>query len=51
VGKHNESPVINKDEVNAYKWISLIDLRAWIKNKPQDFTSWFKIVMQNSFPG
>lgn len=51
VGIYNQSPVINTEEVNAFKWISLIDLRDWIINKPEDFTSWFKIVMQNSFPG
>ena len=50
VGKYNSSPQINKDEVNDYKWINLTELRDWISKRPEDFTSWFKIVMQTCYP-
>ncbi len=50
VGKYNSSPQINKDEVNDYKWINLTELRDWISMRPEDFTSWFKIVMQTCYP-
>lgn len=39
-----EGPVVPApDEIDAYKWIDLGDLDAWIEKSPESFTSWFRI--------
>ena len=32
---------LNKEEAEAYVWISPDDLDTWLKEHPEDFTSWF----------
>jgi isopentenyl-diphosphate delta-isomerase len=48
-GYSSQDPLINKDEVNNYKWISYKPLIEWIKNKPYEFTPWFLIMMNKYF--
>lgn len=36
----------NKDEVCDTKWISYNQLIEWINEKPEDFTFWFKNIME-----
>ncbi len=43
VGTTTTLPVINLDEVSAYRYISLHDLTLEIERKPEHFTEWFKI--------
>jgi isopentenyl-diphosphate delta-isomerase len=43
VGQTSETPVLNKEEAEDYKWISLEDLQKEISEYPQNFTIWFKI--------
>lgn len=31
----------NKEEVEELKWISIPELREWIKKSPQEFSAWF----------
>jgi isopentenyl-diphosphate delta-isomerase len=35
----------NREEVNAIRWISISDLIQEIKDSPNSFTEWFKILM------
>lgn len=35
-------PVINKDEVKAFKWISIKDLSSDMMVNPEQYTFWFK---------
>lgn len=44
IGKYNGNPNINTDEVNAWKWMSLEDIKANIIESPSDYTEWFKII-------
>ena len=37
----------NKGEVCEYKWIKLDELDADIKNNPQNYTEWLKIILQD----
>lgn len=46
VGTTDESPLINPDEVDSYKYISLPELRKWIAEQPELFTAWFKIAFK-----
>jgi isopentenyl-diphosphate delta-isomerase len=47
IGKFNENPSPNPDEVNDYRWISLPELKKEIDEKPTTFTFWFKEIIQN----
>lgn len=49
VGQSNDHPVINKLEIDEFKWMSLNTIKEDIKNSPQNFTSWFKIALENVF--
>lgn len=44
-GYTNQNPVINTDEVEAYKWISMNDLLHDLENSPETYTAWFKILL------
>mgnify|MGYP000577569105 FL=1 len=45
-GYTNQNPVINTDEVEAYKWISINDLLHDLENSPETYTAWFKILLK-----
>ncbi|MDG1038626.1 MAG: isopentenyl-diphosphate Delta-isomerase [Polaribacter sp.] len=49
VGSFEGSPSINKEEVESYKWMNLDDLKSDIKNNPDIYTAWFKIIFDKSF--
>ena len=42
VGYANEKPVINPDEVKAYKWARPDQILAAIKAQPMEYTVWFR---------
>ncbi len=44
IGHYNDNPKINKDEVEAWKWMPLADIKADIKRCPELYTEWFKII-------
>lgn len=43
-GYCNESPIINKNEVHAWKWISVDELICDMALSPDKYTIWFKII-------
>jgi isopentenyl-diphosphate delta-isomerase len=45
VGKFDGKPKPNKKEVEEWKWISLEELKKDIKENPQKYTEWFKIIL------
>lgn len=49
IGNYNENPVLNEDEADDYKWMSIDEIKDDIKKKPKDFTSWFKIAIEKVF--
>jgi isopentenyl-diphosphate delta-isomerase len=49
VGSFEDAPYINKEEVESYKWMNLEDLKSDIKNNPDIYTAWFKIIFDKSF--
>ncbi|GER60293.1 isopentenyl-diphosphate Delta-isomerase [Patiriisocius marinus] len=49
VGNFNETPVINEDEVVAWKWMLLEDVKKDIENNPQIYTAWFKIIFEKFY--
>lgn len=40
---------INPDEVNDFKWIWIEDLKKDIIENPDNYTQWFKIILENYF--
>ena len=49
VGKFDNAPVINKEEVEAYKWMKLEDVKNDIEKQPEIYTEWFKIIFKESY--
>jgi mannose-6-phosphate isomerase len=48
IGFSDKQPVINPDEVMNYRWEKLENIEADIKNHPEKYTEWFKIIFNNS---
>lgn len=48
-GYSNEEPSIDLDEVETFKWLSIDKLNDLISINPDEFTSWFKIIMSELF--
>ena len=42
IGYSNQDPVLNKDEVQDYKWIYIDEILSDIKNNPSHYTIWLK---------
>ncbi|SEC90980.1 isopentenyl-diphosphate delta-isomerase [Tenacibaculum sp. MAR_2009_124] len=49
VGKYEDSPLINDQEVEAFKWMPLKEVKEDIENKPELYTEWFKIIFRESY--
>jgi isopentenyl-diphosphate delta-isomerase len=47
IGTYNQNPQINPEEVNDFHWISLTELNQQLRNQPEKFTVWFKMIMDN----
>lgn len=44
----NDEPELNPDEVKAFKWITIKDVKEDVKTYPDKYTFWFKeIIKQN----
>jgi len=46
VGVTDEEPILNPEEVMSYKWISLPELQKDIRERPEDYTFWFKLLCE-----
>ena len=49
LGYYDKPPFINAIEVSEWKWKSLEKIILEIKNKPEDFTVWFKIIFERFY--
>jgi len=49
VGYYNDNPEPNPDEVAAFKWMLLDDVKVDIANHPEDYTEWFKIIFDKFY--
>lgn len=47
VGKYNGGPIINRDEVAAWKWMKIGDIERDMEENPDKYTAWFKIIFEN----
>tara|TARA_R110002049_G_scaffold609_1_gene3405 strand:+ start:3154 stop:3672 length:519 start_codon:yes stop_codon:yes gene_type:complete len=49
VGRYDDAPNINKEEVEAYKWMTLENVKKDIETNPEIYTEWFKIIFDKSY--
>ncbi len=49
IGTYNDDPVINPEEVASFKWMDLEELKDDIKNRPEIYTEWFKIIFDRYY--
>ena len=49
VGMYEDDPQINREEVEAFKWMPLSDVKENLENKPELYTEWFKIIFKESY--
>ncbi|CAH0334937.1 Isopentenyl-diphosphate Delta-isomerase [Flavobacterium sp. CECT 9288] len=49
IGYYNEAPVINKDEVESWKWMKIEDVKNDMIVHPELYTVWFKIIFEEFY--
>lgn len=49
VGNYNDSPVINNEEVENFKWMTLEAVKIDMVKQPEIYTEWFKIIFDNYY--
>ncbi|HLW33574.1 MAG TPA: isopentenyl-diphosphate Delta-isomerase [Aequorivita sp.] len=49
VGKYSDEPNINPEEVAAWKWMELEEVKNDIQNNPDLYTPWFKIIFDKFY--
>ncbi len=49
VGHFNGEPKINADEVAAWKWMLLEDVKTDMAAQPENYTAWFKIIFEKFY--
>ncbi len=49
VGYYDKDPVINREEVESFQWMTLEDVKKDINEFPEKYTEWFKIIFKESF--
>ena len=49
IGQTSQNPLINKEEVETYKWQSIDEIKKDIILNPNQYTSWFKIALDKVF--
>lgn len=49
VGNFNDVPNLNPREVSAWKWMTLEDVQKDMRNHPERYTEWFKIIFDKYY--
>lgn len=49
VGQSDDLPKLNSDEAEDFKYIDLETLKQELKSSPENYTVWFKIIMEAYF--
>ncbi len=49
VGRYNDEPNINPEEVADYKWMTLEEVQKDIAKNPEKYTPWFKIIFDKFY--
>ena len=49
VGNYDGEPDLNPEEAEAYKWVSLEELKKDMEQNPGEYTEWFKIIFDKYY--
>lgn len=49
IGNYNENPIINKEEVEAFKWMTLQEVKTDMEKNPEVYTAWFTIIFNEYY--
>jgi isopentenyl-diphosphate delta-isomerase len=49
IGYYNESPTVNPEEVEAWKWMAIDDVKNDMQKRPEIYTVWFKIIFDEFY--
>ena len=49
LGKYNDEPNINTEEVASWKWMSIENVKVDINLNPDKYTEWFKIIFEKFY--
>ncbi len=49
IGYYDEEPIINTEEVENWKWISIKDVQNDMRLHPEIYTVWFKIIFDQFY--
>jgi len=49
LGYYSGTPEINPDEVAAWKWMGLDEIRQELEESPEDYTAWFRIIFNRFY--
>jgi len=49
IGYYNGEPEINTEEVEAWKWMKIEDVKNDMLSNPDDYTVWFKIIFDEFY--
>ena len=49
IGTYNENPIVNPDEVESFKWMTLKDVKADLELNPEIYTAWFTIIFKEYY--
>lgn len=46
IGEYNKAPILNIEEADDWKWITMNELKTDIVKNPNNYTYWFKVVLE-----
>lgn len=49
IGYYNQSPTINPEEVEDWKWMGIEEVQSDIQLRPEEYTVWFKIIFDEFY--
>jgi isopentenyl-diphosphate delta-isomerase len=49
IGYYNEDPIINREEVEAFKWMTLEEVKVDMELNPALYTAWFTIIFKEYY--
>ena len=49
VGNYNDNPIINREEVEAFKWMTLEEVKVDMEIHPTIYTAWFTIIFKEYY--
>ncbi|MFK5879770.1 MAG: isopentenyl-diphosphate Delta-isomerase [Flavobacteriaceae bacterium] len=49
VGAFNKNPIINREEVENFKWMTVEDVKRDMASHPEIYTAWFRIIFDRYY--